>query len=105
MELSCSILIAGPAIGLAVFSPGLMLARAIRGFAQVLYGALSIPARFVPDYTELEEQDPDEIRSHLPPWDHPSAFEVIAWQFSGIKEALFGLRDRIGGSPSAEEGR
>jgi hypothetical protein len=31
--------------------------------------------------------------------------EVVAWQFKGITEALFALRDRMGGSPNADEGK
>jgi hypothetical protein len=33
------------------------------------------------------------------------ALEVVAWQFKGITEALFALRDRMGGSPNADEGK
>jgi hypothetical protein len=106
MELSWAIVIAGIAIALAVFSAGAMVTRAIQAFVTVFYAALSTPARYQPDYTQLESEDPDEITSHLPPWDNPTALEVVAWQFAGVKEALFALRDRIGGSPaSAEESK
>jgi len=90
MELSWSIVIAGVAIALAVFSAGLMVARALRAFAVVFYTALRTPARLTPDHTQLEDED--ESRSHLPPWEDPSAVEVVAWHLAGIKEALFARR-------------
>jgi hypothetical protein len=58
------------------------------------------------DLIEFNELGDDSIeRSHLPPWGEPSALEVVAWQFKGITEALFALRDRMGGSPNADEGK
>jgi hypothetical protein len=101
MELFWSIIIAGVAIALGVFAAGMMVAGAIRGFAVVVYSALSTPTRYKPDYTELESRDEDTITGHLPPWRAPTALEVLAWQFNGIVEELFAIRDRIGGSPAS----
>jgi hypothetical protein len=70
------------------------LRERIQAFVTVFYAALSTPARYHPDHTQLESGDPDEITSHLPPWHKPTALEVVAWQFAGVKEALFALRDR-----------
>jgi len=49
---------------------------------------------------ELENQDEDAITEHLPPWHAPTALEVVAWQFNGIAQALFAIRDRIDGPPA-----
>ena len=76
----------------------MVVAGAIRGFAVVVYSALNAPTRYTPHYTDLENPDEDEITAHLPPWRAPTALEVVAWQFKGIAQALFSIRDRIGGS-------
>lgn len=60
MEPSWSIVIAGVAIALGVFTAGLVVAAAIRGFAVVVHPALSTPTRYKPDYTEIEHQDQDD---------------------------------------------
>ena len=66
----------------------------------MVYSALSTPTRYKPDYMELENQDEDAITEHLPPWHAPTALEVVAWQFNGIAQALFAIRDRIDGPPA-----
>jgi hypothetical protein len=104
MELFWPIVIAGVAIALAVCSAGLVIAHAVRAFTVVFAAALRTPSRFIPN-PHSEDDDEDEIREHLPPWANPTALEVVAWNFRNVTDALFAIRNRIGGPASTEKGK